>query len=88
MEKFLTVTGFGNVHEGHFERGYVLAMDYFQERNLDFLECYEGYQKDKDSELGKHWVGAGKFANLVLYASNQQDFSTLELEIVDEVVYG
>ena len=88
MEKFLSVTGFGNVNEGHYERGHVLASDYFSSKNLDFSECYEAYEEGKDSELGKHWIDAERFANLALYAFNLQDCSMLELELVDEDVYG
>ena len=51
MEKFLSVSGFGNAHEGHYERGYVLAEDYFHSRNLDFYECYKAYQEDKKQSL-------------------------------------
>ena len=88
MEKFLSVTGFGPVHEGHFERGYILASEYFQSRDLDFLECYKAYELDKNSKLGKHWIDAERKANLVLYASNIQDYAMLDLEIVDEDYYG
>ena len=88
MEKFLSVTGFGNVHEGHFESGHVLASEYFTSRNLDFSKCYESYKKDQDSELAKHWLEAEKYANLALYAFNLQDCSMLELELVDEDIYG
>lgn len=88
MEKFLSITGFGNVHEEHFENGHVLASEYFTNRNLDFLKCYEAYEKDNDSKLGKHWIDAEKHANLALYASNLQDCSMLELELVDEDIYG
>ena len=88
MEKFLSVTGFGNIHEGHYERGYVLARDYFRSRDLDFLECYQAHEKDRESELGKHWFDAEKYANLALYASDLQDCSMLTLEIVDEDYYG
>ncbi len=88
MEQFLSVTGFGSVHEGHFESGYVLAREYFESRKLDILECYEAHEKDRESELGKHWIEAQRYANLALFADNLQDYSMLELEIVDEDYYG
>ncbi len=87
MEKFLSIDGFGSVHSLHFERGIVLAREYFSKHELDFLECYEAYQVNEGSELGQHWLAAEARANLVLYASNLYDTATLELEIVDEEGY-
>ncbi len=63
MEKVLTVSGFGDVHEEHFERGLVLAENYFFEHGLDFLKCYDVFDKDEKSELGKHWSKAEQVAN-------------------------
>ncbi len=83
----MSIDGFGNVHEAHFECGIVLARDYFSKHRLAFLECYEAYEKDKDSELGQHWEAAERRANLALYAFNLQDNSMLELEIEDEEFY-
>ncbi len=87
MEKFLSIDGFGDVHSVHFESGIVLARAYFSKHRLDFFECYEAFEKDKDSELGQHWEAAERRANLALYAFNLQDSSMLELEIVDEEGY-
>ena len=87
MDKYLSVTGFGNVHEAHFERGYELATEYFNSRNLDFSKCFEAYEKDQGSRLGMHWVEAEKCANLALYAFNLQDCSMLELNIENEDIY-
>ena len=84
MEKFLSVSGFGDVHETHFESGLVLAINYFSEYDLDFLECYEAFEKDGKSELGQHWLAAESKANLALYGFNLQDSSRLELDIVNE----
>ncbi len=84
MEKFLSVSGFGDVHEMHFESGLVLAINYFSEHNLDFLECYEAFEKDGKSELGQHWVTAESKANLALYGFNLQDSSMLELDVENE----
>lgn len=87
MDKFLSVTGFGNVHEAHFESGLVLARDYFSEHGLDYLACYEAFEKDEKSDLGQHWVAAEQKANLALYGFNLQDSSMLELKLVDEEFY-
>ncbi len=87
MEKFLSVSGFGDAREEHFESGLVLARDYFSERGLDFLECHDAYIKNQDSELGMHWQKAECKANLALYAFNLQKSSILELEIIDEYIY-
>ncbi len=87
MQKFLSVTGFGNAQEEHFESGHALASEYFDSRNLVFLECYQAYEKDNKSTLGKHWLEAENYANLALYASNLQDCSMLELEIEDEDIF-
>lgn len=87
MEKFLSVSGFGDVYEPHYESGYALAKEYFESRNLDFLECFEAYEQNKDSKLGKHWLEAGRYTNLALYAWNLQDSSCLTLEVVDEDYY-
>jgi len=87
MEMFLSITGFGNVCETHFESGIVLARDYFSENNLDFLKCYDAYEKDESSKLGLHWREAERKANLALYAFNLQDSSMLELEVSDEDNY-
>ena len=84
MEKYLSIDGFGDVHEEHFECGLVLAENYFSKHGLDFLKCYEAFDKDENLELGKHWGKAEQEANLALYAFNLQDSSMLELEIVDE----
>ena len=87
MEKFLSISGFGDVSEMHFESGIELAQDYFLEQGLDFLECYQAYKKEEKSELGQHWITAEHKANLVLYAYKLQNNSMLELEVVDEEVY-
>ncbi len=83
MEMFLSVTGFGDVHETHFESGIVLAREYFSGNNLDFLKCYEAFEKNDKSELGLHWLNAERKANLALFAFNLQDNSMLELEVSD-----
>lgn len=87
MEKFLSISGFGDVYEEHFESGIVLARDYFAEQNLNFLECHAAYIKNQNSELGIHWQKAEGKANLALYGFNLQGNSMLELEIVDEEIY-
>ena len=87
MEKFLSVDGFGDVHEVHFESGIELAKGYFSKHNLDFLECYNAFEKNEKSELGKHWSKAEQKANLALYAFNLQDSSMLELGISGEEFY-
>ena len=84
MEKLLSISGFGDVHEEHFESGLVLARYYFSTRDLDFLECYEAFEVDEKSELGQHWLAAEDKANLALYGFNLQDSSMLELEVVNE----
>ena len=81
MEKFLSISGFGDVHETHLESGIVLADDYFTQQDLDFLKCFEAHEKDANSELGQHWIAAEGKANLALYAFNLQDNSMLELKI-------
>lgn len=87
MDKYLSVSGFGDVHEGHFESGIILARDYFSEQGLDFLECHDAYIKNQNSELGIQWQEAERKANLALYTFNLQDSSMLELEIIDEDIY-
>ena len=87
MEKFLSINGFGDVQEKHFESGIVLAKGYFSKHHLDFLECYYAFEKGNNSELGKHWCKAEQEANLALYAFNLQDSSMLELEVIDEGYY-
>ncbi len=87
MEKVLTVSGFGDVHEEHFESGLILAENYFFEHGLDFLACYKAFEKDEKSELGLHWVAAEDKANLALYGFNLQDSSMLELGIDGEDFY-
>lgn len=52
MEKFLSIGGFGDVHEEHFEGGLALARNYFSEYGLDFLECHDAYAKNQNSKLG------------------------------------
>ncbi|MCF6205071.1 MAG: hypothetical protein L3J59_15615, partial [Methylococcaceae bacterium] len=54
----------------------------FFEHGLDFLKCYDAFDKDEKSELGKHWSKAEQVANLALYGFNLQDSSMLELEVV------
>ncbi len=87
MKKVLSVSGFGDVHEDHFESGLVLARRYFSEHNLDFLECYNAFEDNKKSELGKHWANAELQANLALYAFNLQDSSMLELKVIGRDIY-
>ncbi len=87
MEKFLSISGFGDVSERHYESGIVLARQYFLARDLDFYKCYNAYVKDETSELGLQWIAAEREANLALYAFNLQDSSMLELELADEEVY-
>ena len=87
MKKYLSIDGFGDVHEEHFECGLVLAENYFSEYGLDFLECYESYKKDENSVLGQHWREAEQEANLALYAFGLQGSSMLELKIVDKKSY-
>ena len=84
MEKFLSISGFGDVHETHFESGLVLAVNYFSEYELDFLECYEAFEKDEKSELGQHWLAAESKANLALYGFNLQGSFMLELGVSSE----
>jgi len=84
MEKFLSIDGCGDVCEHHFESGIVLARDYFSEHGLDFLACYEAFERDDKSELGQHWIAAENKANLALYAFNLQDNSMLELGVCCE----
>lgn len=83
MGIFLSIDGFGDVHEAHFESGLELARGYFSENNLDYLECYESYKRDNNSILGQHWSKAEDKANLALYAFNLQDNSILELVVVN-----
>ncbi len=87
MEKFLSIDGFGDVHDLHFESGLELARRYFSEHNLDFLECYESYKKDEKSVLGLHWREAERQTNLALYAFNLQDSSMLELKVIGRDIY-
>lgn len=84
MEKYLSIDGFGDVHEAHFESGLILARVYFSEHGLDFIECYKAFKKNEKSDLGQHWVAAESKANLALYGFNLQDNSMLELEVINE----
>ena len=84
MEKILSVSGFGDIFSVHFEAGIVLAEEYFDQNNLDFLKCHEAFEKDENSTLVRHWAAAQTKANLALYAFNLQDSSMLELEISEE----
>jgi len=84
MMKYLSVSGFGDVSEEHFESGLALAENYFSEHGLDFLECHDKHLKNQTSELGMHWQKAERKANLALYAFNLQDGSMLELEIRED----
>ena len=84
MEKYLSIDGFGDVHEAHFESGLVLAVAYFSENDLDFIECYKAFKNNEKSELSKHWTVAESKANLALYGFNLQDNSMLVLNVVNE----
>ena len=58
--------------------------EYFDRNILDFLECYEAFEKKESSDLGQHWVAAQKRTNLVFYGFNLQESSMLELDISEE----
>lgn len=49
----LDAYGIGDVPDYLAEEGLELAIRYFEENGLNAADCYEAFQKDKESELGK-----------------------------------
>ncbi|MDV5170978.1 hypothetical protein [Photobacterium rosenbergii] len=65
------------------DEGVELAKKYFDEQDIDMLVCFEAYERDQNSDLGRHWLAAEREANRVLAGDGRYDNSMVVLEAVE-----
>ena len=65
------------------DEGVELAKKYFDDHDIDPFVCFDAYEHDQDSELGKHWLAAEREANRVLAGDDRYDNSMVVLETVE-----
>ena len=80
MNKFeLGADGVGDVPDYLAQEGLELAVNYFEENDLDPAECYFAYKQAPDSELGQAWYTAETEANRVIQGNKKYDNSMIVL---------
>jgi hypothetical protein len=79
-EKELLAHGIGDIPAWLADDGLELALEYFDENDLNPHTCFKAKTDAPDSENARHWKQAEKLANRVLLSNSRYDNSMISLD--------